>query len=265
MKKFFSGFYVALVLLFMYFPIFVLIAFSFNEGRGRVWSGFSFKWYAELLQDKAILGALGNTLIIAVIASLFATVLGTAAAIGIHNMRKNTRSLVKNINSLPLISPEIVMGISLMILFSSLHITRGFFTMIIAHITFCVPAVVLSVLPKLRQINRHIYEAALDLGCNEVQAFFKVILPEIMPGVISGFLMALTYSIDDFVISYFTSGPSSQTLPLIIYTITKKPMTPKLNALSTIMFVVVLAVLFISNMNGEGASRKKSAKSGKKA
>jgi spermidine/putrescine transport system permease protein len=216
------------------------------------------------LRDKAILGALGNTLIIALIASLFATVLGTAAAIGIHNMKKNTRSLVKNVNSLPLISPEIVMGISLMILFSSLHIARGFFTMIIAHITFCVPAVVLSVLPKLRQINRHIYEAALDLGCNEVQAFFKVILPEIMPGVISGFLMALTCSIDDFVISYFTSGPSSQTLPLIIYTITKKPMTPKLNALSTIMFAVVLVILFISNMGGEG-SQKKTRKSSKKA
>ncbi len=257
MKKFFSKFYVALILLFMYIPIFVLIAFSFNESKGRNWTGFSFKWYGELFRDRTILGALGNTIIIAVIAALLATILGTFAAIGIHNMKRSTRSLVKNINSLPLINPEIVTGISLMILFSFCRISRGFVTMILAHITFCVPTVVLSVLPKLRQINKNIYEAALDLGCNEWQAFFKVILPEIMPGVISGFLMSITYSMDDFVISYFTSGPQSQTLPIVIHSITRKPMTPKLNALSTLIFLVVLLVLLASNIKSSHDEKKK--------
>ena len=256
MKKFFSKFYVLLILLFMYAPIFVLIAFSFNESKGRTWTGFSFKWYAELLRDDAIIGALCNTLIIAVIAAIISSILGTAAAIGIHNMKRPSKTLVKNVNNLPLINPEIVMGISLMILFSFCRINPGFLTIIIAHITFCIPSVVLSVLPKLRQINRSIYEAALDLGCNDFQAFFKVILPEIMPGIISGFLMAFTYSIDDFVISYFTAGPDSQTLPLVIYTITRKPMTPKLNALSTIIFVIVLLALLISNIVGQKDTQK---------
>lgn len=256
MKKFFSRFYVFLVLLFMYAPILVLIAFSFNESKGRSWTGFSFKWYGELFKDDAIIGALGNTLIIAIIAAIVSTILGTAAAIGIHNMKRPGKTIVKNVNNLPLINPEIVMGISLMILFSFCRINPGYVTIIIAHITFCIPSVVLSVLPKLRQINNNIYEAALDLGCNDFQAFFKVILPEIMPGIISGFLMAFTYSIDDFVISYFTAGPDSQTLPLVIYTITRKPMTPKLNALSTIIFVIVLLVLLITNFVGDKDKNK---------
>lgn len=258
MKKFFSGFYVALVMLFMYVPIFVLIAFSFNESKGRVWTGFTFKWYGELFRDREILGALGNTLIVAVIASVCATVLGTAAAFGIHSMKRRARSFIKNVNTLPIINPEIVTGISLLMLFTLLRLQPGFVTVILAHITFCVPTVVISVLPKLRQMNKNVYEAALDLGCNEMQAFFKIVIPEIMPGIVSGFLMALTYSIDDFVISYFTAGPTSQTLPLVIYTITRKPMTPKLNALSTIIFVVVLAVLLISNfVKGDSKNRDK--------
>ncbi len=257
MKKFFSRFYVFLILLFMYAPILVLIAFSFNESKGRSWTGFSFKWYGELFKDDAIIGALGNTLIIAIVAAIVSTIIGTAAAIGIHNMKRPGKTIVKNVNNLPLINPEIVMGISLMILFSFCRINPGYVTIIIAHITFCIPSVVLSVLPKLRQINNSIYEAALDLGCNDFQAFFKVILPEIMPGIISGFLMAFTYSIDDFVISYFTAGPDSQTLPLVIYTITRKPMTPKLNALSTIIFVIVLLVLLITNFAGDKKENKK--------
>ena len=261
MKKFFSRFYVFLILLFMYAPILVLIAFSFNESKGRSWTGFSFKWYGELFKDDAIIGALGNTLIIAIVAAIVSTIIGTAAAIGIHNMKRPGKTIVKNVNNLPLINPEIVMGISLMILFSFCRINPGYVTIIIAHITFCIPSVVLSVLPKLRQINNSIYEAALDLGCNDFQAFFKVILPEIMPGIISGFLMAFTYSIDDFVISYFTAGPDSQTLPLVSYTITRKPMTPKLNALSTIIFVIVLLVLLITNFAGDKKeNRKKKAR-----
>jgi len=257
MKKFFSRFYVFMILLFMYAPILVLIAFSFNESKGRSWTGFSFKWYGELFKDDAIIGALGNTLIIAIVAAIVSTIIGTAAAIGIHNMKRPGKTIVKNVNNLPLINPEIVMGISSMILFSFCRINPGYVTIIIAHITFCIPSVVLSVLPKLRQINNSIYEAALDLGCNDFQAFFKVILPEIMPGIISGFLMAFTYSIDDFVISYFTAGPDSQTLPLVIYTITRKPMTPKLNALSTIIFVIVLLVLLITNFAGDKKENKK--------
>jgi len=257
MKKFFSRFYVFMILLFMYAPILVLIAFSFNESKGRSWTGFSFKWYGELFKDDAIIGALGNTLIIAIVAAIVSTIIGTAAAIGIHNMKRPGKTIVINVNNLPLINPEIVMGISLMILFSFCRINPGYVTIIIAHITFCIPSVVLSVLPKLRQINNSIYEAALDLGCNDFQAFFKVILPEIMPGIISGFLMAFTYSIDDFVISYFTAGPDSQTLPLVIYTITRKPMTPKLNALSTIIFVIVLLVLLITNFAGDKKENKK--------
>ncbi len=261
MKKLFSRFYIFLILLFMYAPIMVLIAFSFNESKGRSWTGFSFKWYLDLFRDGDILNALRNTLIIGIIAAVFSTIIGTVAAIGIHNMKNPAKSIVKNINNLPLINPEIVMGISLMILFSFCRIKTGFLTMIIAHITFCIPSVILSVLPKLRQINNNIYEAALDLGCNDFQAFFKVILPEIMPGIISGLLMAFTYSIDDFVISYFTAGPESQTLPLVIYTITRKPISPKLNALSTIIFVIVLLVLIIANFKGD----KDSDKSQKKA
>lgn len=260
MKKFFSKFYIFFLLFFMYAPILVMIAFSFNESKGRTWTGFSVKWYGELFRDTAIIGALTNTLIIALIAATVATLLGTAAAIGIHNMKRSSRTVVKNINNITLINPEIVTGISLMILFSFCKLNPGYLTIIIAHITFCVPSVVLNVLPKLRQINRNVYEAALDLGCNDWQAFFKVILPEIMPGVVSGFLMAITYSIDDFVISYFTAGPDSQTLPLIIYTITRKPMTPKLNALSTIIFLTVLMILIIINFKGDNDVKKREKK-----
>ncbi len=260
MMKFLSKTYIFLVFLFLYAPIAVLIFFSFNEGKGRVWTGFTFKWYAELIHNEQILGALWNTLLIALISSVLATILGTCAAIGIHNMKKNSRSLIKNVSYLPILNPEIVTGISLMILFSSLRMSSGYVTMILAHITFSVPTVVFSVLPKLRQMNNSIYEAALDLGCNNVQAFFKVVVPEIMPGIVSGFLMAITYSIDDFVISYFTSGPSSQTLPIVIYSITRKPMTPMLNALSTIFFVVVLLILMIVNIHSIQQEKKEKKK-----
>ena len=241
MKKFISRTYIFLVFFFLYAPIAVLIAFSFNEGKGRVWTGFTLKWYRELFRDEQILNAFINTLIIAFVASVVATILGTVAAIGIHNMKKRARSIIKSGTYLPRLTP-------------------GFLTIILAHITFCVPTVVFSVLPKLTQMNNSIYEAALDLGCNNVQAFRKVVVPEIMPGIVSGFLMAITYSIDDFVISYFTAGPDSQTLPIVIYSITRKPMTPKLNALSTIVFVVVLAILLIVNINSTNSEKKKMKK-----
>ncbi len=250
MKKFFSKFYVALVFLFLYLPIFVLIVYSFNESKTSVWTGFSFRWYKELFKNELIISSLMNTLFVAIIASLVAAVLGTAGAFGIHRMNRLGKTILKNATYLQNLNPEIVTGISLMLLFTFFKMTPGYATLILAHITFCVPTVVLSVLPKLRQMNVSLYEAAMDLGCNRRQAFFKAVLPEIMPGIVTGTLMALTYSIDDFVISYFTSGPTSQTLPTTIYSMTKKRISPEINALSTLLFVAVLAILIVVNIVG---------------
>ena len=255
-----SGVYFALMLMFLYLPIMVLIVFSFNETKGYIWSGFSFKWYLDLFSNERILDSLKNTLIIAAVASVISTILGACAAVGVYSMQnKRVKGAIKSVTNLPLLSPEIVMGISLMLLFSMARMSGGFLTLIIAHVSFCVPSVFLSVLPKLRQLNPHMYEAALDLGCNPFQAFVKVLLPEIMPGVITGFLMALTYSLDDFVVSYFTAG-NVQTLSIEIYSMVKKRVSPEINALSTIMFVVVLTVLLITNVRAirkERAAEKK--------
>lgn len=255
-----SGVYFALMLMFLYLPIMVLIVFSFNETKGYIWSGFSFKWYLDLFSNERILDSLKNTLIIAAVASVISTILGASAAVGVYSMQnKRVKGAIKSVTNLPLLSPEIVMGISLMLLFSMARMSGGFLTLIIAHVSFCVPSVFLSVLPKLRQLNPNMYEAALDLGCNPFQAFVKVLLPEIMPGVITGFLMALTYSLDDFVVSYFTAG-NVQTLSIEIYSMVKKRVSPEINALSTIMFVVVLTVLLITNVRAirkERAAEKK--------
>ena len=251
MKKL-SKVYLGLVIMFLYIPIFVLIVFSFNSTKSHsVFSEFTFKWYIQLFQNKLIMQSLLNTLIVAVIASVISTILGTAAAVGIHNMKRLPRAVVMNINNVPIINPEIVTGVSLMLLFvffaARMNFEFGFITLIIAHITFDVPYVILNVMPKFRQMNPHLYEAAEDLGCGPVSAFFKVVLPEIMPGVISGFLMSFTFSIDDFIISYFTSGATSQTLPITIYSMTRRKVSPEINALSTIIFVVVLIVLVVKN------------------
>lgn len=249
---------------FLYLPILVLIAYSFNESKSRaVFTGFTFDWYKKLFSNQLILSSLANTLIVAAISSVIATVLGTASAIGIHAMGKRARSIVMNITYLPVVNPEIVTGVSLMLLFvylrTTLHIPleMGLLTLVLAHITFNVPYVILNVMPKLRQMDRHIYEAALDLGCSPTQAFFKVIIPEIMPGILSGFLMALTYSLDDFIISYFVSGPTSQTLPVTIYSMTRKKVSPEINALSTIIFLVVLGALIVMNIVDSRAYKRK--------
>ena len=252
MKKL-SKFYMALVMLFLYAPIFVLIVFSFNQSKSKsVFTGFTFDWYAKLFNNEIILSSLRNTLIIAVIASFAATILGTSAAIGINSMKKVPKAVVMNITNIPVINPEIVTGVSLMLLFvffaARMNFEFGFVTLIIAHITFDVPYVILNVLPKFKQMNPSIYEAAQDLGCNPAQAFFKVVLPEIMPGVLSGFLMAFAFSLDDFVVSYFTSGSTFQTLPITIYSMTRKRVSPQINALSTIIFVVVMAILITKNI-----------------
>lgn len=249
MKKLFSNLYLVIVFLFLYAPIFVLIANSFNQSKSRtVWTGFTFDWYAKLFHNETILQSLLNTVLIAIVAAVLSTVLGTLAALGIYNMRKGVRHFVLNVSYLPIILPEIVSGVSLMLLFVAMKMELGYLTLVLAHVSFCVPYVILNVLPKLRQLNHNVYDAALDLGCNSVQAFFKVILPEIMPGVLSGFLISLTYSVDDFVISYFTSGSGAQTLPITIFSMTRRKVSPEINALSAMIFVVVLLVLIVMNV-----------------
>lgn len=245
--------YLVLVILFLYVPIFVLIVFSFNESKSRsVFSGFTLDWYKRLFENDIIISSLINTLIIAVAASIVSTILGTLAAIGINSMKKVPKTVVMNITNMPIINPEIVTGVSLMLLFvffaARMNLEFGFVTLLIAHITFDVPYVILNVMPKFRQMDPHLYEAAQDLGCSPFKAFTKVILPEIMPGVVSGFLMAFTYSLDDFVISYFTSGSTSQTLPITIYSMTRRKVSPEINALSTIIFVVVVIILIVKNI-----------------
>lgn len=253
--------YMMLVLLFLYVPIFVLIVFSFNETKSRsVFSGFTFDWYIKLFHNKIIISSLINTIIIASLASVVSTVLGTFAAIGINSMRKLPKAVVMNVTNMPIINPEIVTGVSLMLLFvffaARMNLEFGFVTLLIAHITFDVPYVILNVMPKFNQMDPHIYEAAQDLGCSPVQAFRKVVLPEIMPGVISGFLMSFTYSLDDFVISYFTSGSTSQTLPITIYSMTRRKVSPEINALSTLIFIAVVIVLIVKNAIENRAAKK---------
>ncbi len=261
MKKISSKIYIGLVFLFLYAPIFVLIANSFNQSKSRtVWTGFTFDWYKKLFNNEVILKSLLNTLIVAAIASIISTILGTAAAIGIYKMKKITRSLIVNVTYIPIMNSEMVTGVSLMLLFVALHIDLGYFTLICAHITFCVPYVVLNVLPKLRQMNKNLYDAALDLGCSPLLAFRHVVIPEIMPGILTGFLMSLTYSIDDFTISYFTHGSTSQTLPITIYSMTRRKVSPEVNALSAIIFVVVLVILLVMNLSD--IKRSESAKKG---
>ncbi len=252
MKKI-SKIYMALLLMFLYVPIFVLIVFSFNTTKSRtVFEGFTFDWYVKLFQNELILTSLRNTLIISVLSAVASTILGTAAAIGINNMKKGPKAVVMNINNLPIINPEIVTGVSMMLLFvffaARMNFNFGFGTLLIAHITFDVPYVILNVMPKFRQMNPNLYEAAQDLGCNPIQGFFKVIVPEIMPGIVSGFLMSFTFSLDDFIISYFTSGATSQTLPITIYSMTRRKVSPEINALSTIIFLVVVIVLIVKNI-----------------
>lgn len=245
-----------LVFIFLFAPIAVLIYFSFNAGKSTtVMSGFSFRWYIELFKDEITLTALKNTVILAVVSTVISTVMGTAAAYGLSRMRrKYLRSLILNATNIPMMNPDIITGISLMLMFVfvggllGLDPKLNFYTLLIAHVTFSLPYVVLSVLPKFRQMDKSLPEAALDLGCTPVQSFFKVELPEILPGVFTGAIMAFTLSLDDFVISYFTKGSDFQTLPILIYSMTKKTVTPKIYALATIIFFTILLMLILSNI-----------------
>jgi len=258
-----SRLYIALILFFLYAPLMVMIVFSFNSSSSVwVFEGFSADWYLGLISDTTMLTALKHTLIIAVLSALISTILGTAAAVGIMALRnKIVKKLVMGVTNIPMMNADIVTGISLMLLFIfigkliGLSESLGFFTVLIAHITFNLPYVILSVLPKLRQTDKNLQEAALDLGCTPLQAFFKVILPSISTGILTGFIMAFTLSLDDFVISYFTCG-HYQTLPIIIYNMTKKSVTPDTYALSTIIFFVIFALLIFYNILQEKTDKK---------
>ena len=257
MVKFLQRTYVYLIFAFLYAPIAVLIVLSFNASRSRgTWGGFTLQWYVELFQDRVIMSSLYTTLLIGITSAVIATVIGTAAAIGIHNSRGWQKKLVMNITYIPVLNPEIVTGISLMILFVFSKVQFGYLTLLLVHITFNIPYVILSVLPKLRQLKNNLYEAALDLGAEPWYAFWRVILPEIMPGVITGLLLAFTLSIDDFVVSFFTTGSGVSTLSITVYSMARRGINPKLNALSTIMFTAVLLLLLIVNVRQAREEKK---------
>jgi len=240
--------YLGLIVLFMYAPIFMLSALSFNAGRSRAhFTGFSLHWYTEMFQDEAILAALQNTLIIALVSASIATVLGTMAAVAIRNMKKLPRNLIIGVTNVPMLNADIVTGISLMLLFIAFRFTLGFGTILISHITFNLPYVLLSVLPKIRLSSQVSYDAALDLGASPLYAFFKVVLPDIMPGVLSGFLLAFTMSLDDFIITHFTRGAGIDTISTLVYSEARKGIKPSMYALSTLIFVTVFVILVFAN------------------
>lgn len=249
--------YIALIFIFLYAPIGTLIVLSFNSSKTRAkWGGFTLKWYASLFENDAILQALGNTLLIALLSSLFATIIGTIACISMQGMKKRYRSILMGITNIPMLNAEIVTGISLMLLFIFFGVKFGFMTILLAHITFNIPYVILSVMPRMKQLNPSTYEAALDLGASHLQAFFKVVFPDLLPGILSGFLMAFTMSLDDFIITHFTKGPGIDTLSTKIYTEVKKGIKPEMYALSTLIFVSVLVLLILINCTPKNPRKK---------
>ena len=261
----------ALVFLFLYAPIFVLIVFSFNDSSSRtVWQGFTLRWYVELVQDRQIMSALSATLLVSLLSTVIATAAGTMAAVGFFSMKKRWRRPLLTVNSIPMTNADIVTGVSLCLFFVAFfqgwgafarwfngvqgavelpdRLVLGFGTMLLAHIAFNIPYVILNVAPKLRQMDKNLVDAAQDLGCTWMQAFWKVVLPEIKPGIVSGALIAFTMSVDDFVISYFTAGSATSTLAMVVYGMTKRRISPKINAISSLLFVTVLALLVIVNV-----------------
>ena len=258
-----SKVFTALIMIFLFAPIVILLVFSFNEAKSlSVFSGFSLYWYRELFRDSETLNAVKNTLVLAVCAAAISTVMGTAAAVGINKLRNRyLHAVMDTVTNIPMINPEIITGISLMLMFVFVGRLFGaatslsFWTLLIAHVTFCLPYVILQVLPKLQQMDKSLPEAAMDLGCTPLRAFLKVEIPEILPGIITGMIMAFTLSLDDFVISYFTTGNGFQTLPIRIYNMTKKTVTPKMYALATIIFFVILALLLLSNLSDSDSSQ----------
>ena len=243
----FKGIWLGLVLAFLYIPIIVMIALSFNASVSRAeWTGFTLDWYIKLFKSKQIMAALRVTLEVAVVATVVSTIMGTLGAIGMYSMSRGMANMLVNVSYLPMTTPDIVTGVSLMLMFVFARVPLGKWTMIMAHIAFDTPYVLFSVMPKLRQMNPNLYEAALDLGCQPAKALYKVILPEIMPGVVTGGLLAFTMSLDDFVISYFTSN-TDQNLAMIVYSAARRGVEPTMYALSTLMFIAVLALLLLVN------------------
>ena len=248
LKRFVQDFYLVLILVFLYAPIATMTVLSFNSSKSRTqWGGFTTRWYTELFSSNTIMTALYNTLLIAFLSSIIAVIIATAAPIAINNMKRVPRSIVMGITNIPMLNADIVTGISLMLAFIAFGISLGFKTILIAHITFNIPYVILSVMPKLKQTDKSTYEAAMDLGATPVYAFFKVVFPDILPGVLSGFLLAFTMSLDDFIITHFTRGAGINTLSTLIYSEVRRGIKPSMYALSTIIFLTVLILLLITN------------------
>ncbi len=260
MKKLIDRIYLLLVFLFLYAPIAILIIFSFNDSKLRgKWVGFTFKWYENLFKDPAILSSLRTTLIVALVATVISTIAGTFAAIGIHEMRGMKKKIILNINYLPVLNPDIVTAVALMGFFGLLQVRMGYTTMIISHIVFCIPYVILSILPKLNQLDKNTLEAAMDLGAKPFYAIKNVVIPQIMPSILTGALMAFTLSIDDFVISFFNTGGGVTNLSITIYSMARKGINPSINALSTLMLIVLLILLVIINRRSENKLKELSA------
>lgn len=266
-KTFFKRFYLALLLIFLYMPILMLTVYSFNEGKTMAkWSGFSFKWYQQLFADPAITEALWVTISVAVLSALIAVFIGTLAAIGIYEFKKITKSITVNLTYIPIMNADIVTGISMLLLFIFLRIPRGYGTLLISHIAFNIPYVIFSVMPRLRRMDKNLYEAALDMGAKPAYALRKVLLPELMPGIVSGFIMAFTMSFDDFVISFFSTQGMVNNLSIYVYSMARVGINPKINALSAIMFITVILLLLISNIRSIRAGKQNNmALEGKKA
>ncbi len=247
-QKYAKKFYIALIFIFMYAPIATLIVLSFNASKTRAkWGGFTLQWYGRLFSNRDIMQALSNTLLIALLSAVIATLIGTVATLSIQGMKRRHRAIFMGITNIPMLNAEIVTGISLMLLFLTIRARFGFYTILLSHITFNIPYVILSVMPRTKQLNPSVYEAALDLGASRAQAFFKVVFPDLLPGILSGFLMAFTMSLDDFIITHFTKGPGIDTLSTKIYTEVKKGIKPEMYALSTLIFLSVLILLILVN------------------
>ncbi len=258
LRRTWQDFYLVLIMIFLYAPIATMMVLSFNSSTSRTqWGGFTLRWYTDMFASRNIMAALHNTLLIAFLSALIATVIGVAACIAINTMKPMHKAIVMGITNIPMLNADIVTGISLMLAFIAFGISLGFRTILIAHITFNIPYVILSVMPKLKQTNRSTYEAAMDLGAGPVYAFFKVVFPDILPGVLSGFLLAFTMSLDDFIITHFTKGAGINTLSTLIYSEVRRGIRPSMYALSTVIFLIVLTLLIFTNFVPRRKTEKK--------
>lgn len=253
----FSKLYIGAILLFLYAPIAILIIFSFNKSKSRgAWTGFTFDWYKQLFSDSTMLSSLGTTIACGLLAALISTLIATLACLGFYSMKKRRKKLLLSLAYIPMLNADIVTGISLMMLFTMFHLELGFFTMLLSHITFCVPYVILSIMPKVNQFDYSHYEAALDLGATPNYALKKIVLPDLLPGIVSGFILAFTLSIDDFIISFLTTGNGANNLSITVYTMAKRGINPKINAVSTFVFGAILLLLIAVNFKSARKQKK---------